>query len=242
MHLSSTHSLYHLRRSNGTPVFLSPFHRPGTLITLPDDATLSGHYGKEPRVESIAMLRNDLYRFVERDVRDWVAERRFIPRFLLAAGTFFLVYVGLFVAVPDPLPFFDEAIIGVGAAIFVFTVLGRRFEHSKAAGARRIALRNKVDGIVFSEDPFTRELEDLMVSLERDERVDASAMVRNYPDATARVIEYLRDLLKRNDYRRYRKELRRGRLGRATQNRIELGEIIPVLVPLYQLLDAQRQP
>ena len=242
MDRTSTHSLYHLRRSNGTPVFIYPFHRPGSLIALPPDATLSGHYGKEPRVESIAMLRNDLYRLVERDVRDWVAERRFIPRFLLSAGTFFLVYLGLFIAVPDPLPFFDEAIIGLGAAVLVFTVLGRRFEQSKVACARRIALRSKIDGIVFSEDPFADKLEGLMVRLERDERVDASEVVQTYPDATARVVEYLRDLLKRKDYRRYRRELRRGKLGRATTTQIELGEITPALVPLYEALDARHQP
>lgn len=242
MDLVSTHSLYHLRRSDGTPVFIHPFYRPGSLIALPPNASLSGHYGNEPRVESITMLRNDLYRFVERDVRDWVAERRFIPRFLLSAGTFFLVYVGLFIAVPDPLPFFDEAIIGVGAAILVFAMLGRRFEQSKVASSRRIALRNKVDSVVFSEDPFTRELEDLMVRLDRAEPVDAAELVQNHPDASARVIEYLRDLLKRKDYRRYRKEERRGKLGRATKEQIELGEITPALVQLYEALCAQSQP
>ena len=159
-------TIYHLSRRDGTALFLHPMMKPGSMLDLSSEVELVGKYGNEPRVESVTMLRNELYRRIEDDVRDWINERRFIPRFLIAAGVFLVIYLFLAVVIRDPLPVLDETLIGLAVAALAFVVTGRRFEQSKAASQRRVQLRSKVDGVVFSEDPFVVEVEALLQQLE----------------------------------------------------------------------------
>ncbi|MFP4301560.1 MAG: hypothetical protein ACLFPW_13860 [Spirochaetaceae bacterium] len=153
-------SLYHLTRGNGDPLFVHPFTQSGSTFKLLDAAKVLGEYGQEPRVESLTMFRNQMYRRIEEDVRAWIAEKRFLPRFLAAAGVFLITYLLFSLVVRDPIPMVDELLLALAASLGTYVLLGRRDLRSEEASKRRIALRNKVDGAVFTESEFLKEIEE----------------------------------------------------------------------------------
>lgn len=240
-------TLYHLSRRDGTSLFLHPFRKAGSILEVGSSTELRGRYGSEPRVESLTLFRNELYRRIERDVRNWINERRFIPRFLIASAAFLVVYLFMSLIIRDPIPVVDEVLIAGGVAIFTFVIVGRYFEQSRLAGERRVTLRSKVDNAVFSEDPFVHELEKLLHTIElfpndriasEDEEVmeHARAVRSAYPDDTARVITHLRTLLQQPDYRELEKQMKRGRLTGKTAEAVEHGTLVPATVTLLYAL------
>ena len=53
----------------------------------------------------------------------------------------------------------DEILIGLGASIAVFLLLGRRMKNSDMATRKRIQMREVVDRILFTENLFLKALE-----------------------------------------------------------------------------------
>ncbi len=159
-------TIFHLQRKDGTPLLLHPFDDPALIMKLDADTVISGRYGKEPRPESITMLRNELYRKVEMAVKSWISEKRFIPRFLASSALFMLLYFFFSLVVRDPLPMIDELAISLGGALLLYFALSRRATGSKEASSRRIMLRERIDSILFIRDPLLEEAEKLLSRLE----------------------------------------------------------------------------
>ncbi len=238
-------TLYHVARRDGTPVFLHPFVKSGSTLNITSTTELQGKYGAEPRVESLTLLRNDLYRRIESDVKAWINERRFIPRFLIASAVFLVAFLFMSLVIRDPIPIVDEFLIGGGLAVFAFIAVGRRFEQSRTAGDLRIMLRSKVDGVVFLEEPFVREIEDFLHHLEEkssdyQQGVETHDIERarhlkaTYPEDTARVITYLRILISQNPYKGLQKQMKRQRFFGKTATAVENGTVSPAVVLLLQ--------
>ena len=152
-------TIFHINRKNGTSIFLYPFNKKQNLINLLDTNEIVGLYGKEPRIESLTLLRNDLYRLIEQAVKDWSAEKKFLPRFLLSTAVFLLVYFILSVVIKDPIPMVDEIVGGFIAAVLVYVFLVRRDSGSRTSTEMKVRLRTRVDEIVFNEDDFTKDVE-----------------------------------------------------------------------------------
>lgn len=177
--------MYHLTRANGDPLLIHPFRRQGSTFSLLSAPEIRGFYGREPRVESLTMLRNNMYRRIEEDVRDWIAEKRFMPRFLSGAAVFLVTYLVLSLVVRDPIPMVDELLVATGASLGTYFVLGRRDMRSEEASKRRIALRNKVDGVVFTGSDFVQELE---TTLQRYEGIPRKELLESLNTAKAEPI------------------------------------------------------
>ena len=105
-----------------------------------ENSDIDGLYGREPRVESLTLLRNDLYRQVEQSVKDWTAERKFIPRFLISTSAFLVVYFLTSFVIRDPIPMVDELLLGLAAAVVVYLVLMKRDSDSKKATEMKVSL------------------------------------------------------------------------------------------------------
>ena len=144
--------LFHLSRNDGRSFFLDPFGNPNELIPILEEGDIVGLYGREPRVETITHFRNELYRGVESAVKSWMAEQRFIPRFLISSGVFLVTYLFLSLAIRDPLPMVDELLLAMAASIVLYFVLSRRDLSSTRSSKKRAELRGKVDAIYFHED------------------------------------------------------------------------------------------
>ena len=210
--------IFHLYRKDGTAVFLHPFRNTDKLYGLLERSDITGHYGHEPRVESLTLFRNELYRLVEQEVKAWVADVRFIPRFLISSGIFLILYLFLSFAVRDPLPVLDEIAISLGASIAAYILLGRKDMQSEAALKRRIAMRTTVDGIVFTENEFVKRIEDELISREGQKpeqliaelmRPDSALIVEGHEEEAAQMVQYLDQMFRSNEFRQTEKRLKR---------------------------------
>lgn len=208
--------IFHISREDGTSLFLHPFLDRERVMERMESHPLEGLYGREPRVEAITGFRNELYRLIEEEVRNWIGESRFIPRFLIAAGVFLVVYVVLSLAVRDPLPVVDEIALALGAALAAFLLRRRRDMRSDAALSKRMKLRSKVDGIVFSESELVKRLENLLHEEERASAESIAArlsgdeepVVNPGGEAEAEeVLSYLGARFASREYRRQEKRL-----------------------------------
>jgi hypothetical protein len=210
--------IFHVYRKDGTSVFLHPFRSIDKLHANLTKAEILGHYGHEPRVESLTMFRNELYRLVEQEVKSWVADSRFIPRFVLSAGIFLLLYVFLGFVVRDPIPVIDEVAVALGGSILAYILLGRKDMKSEAALKRRIELRNKVDSVVFTESPFVQRVEEVLADREDDSASEfldqiqsetTFSLVEGFEEGSRQMVEYLDKMFASSEYRQTQKRLKR---------------------------------
>ena len=227
-----TTAIFHLYRKDGTALFLHPFESLDKLVSVLRRGEVVGKYGKEPRVESLTLFRNDLYRMIEAAVKSWVLEVRFIPRFLSSAAVFLLAYLFLSFVIRDPVPLIDEILIGGALSIVTYYLLSRRDQRSNLALKTRVELRTAVDRIVFREDPFVRDIENALQSNESESRekilgqmmanADAQFSIADAGDAS----QLLRYLEKRFNTKEYRKQ---ERLLSKVQSRSKTGTNVEVL-------------
>jgi hypothetical protein len=167
-HLNERPALYifHLSRTGTRPAFLHSLKPDKSFIPLAEGSLVRGRYGREPRIESITLLRGDLYRMCETAVREWVFELRCSPRFLFCAGVFFVAYFFASFVIRDPLPMIDELLIGLAAAAITWLLIGRRFLSSRAAEEKRNDLHTFIDGITFTESDFIKKIEETLEGLD----------------------------------------------------------------------------
>jgi hypothetical protein len=158
--------IFHIHRKDGSALFLHPLSPPAKVVEILEKGPLEGRYGREPRVEVLTGLREELYRQVELGVRHWMADLRFIPKFLIASGAFVAAYLFFSIVVRDPLPVIDEVVLGLAAAVASFVVLGRRDLASRQAVKKRLDLRQVVDRIAFQESGFVKTAEEALHSAE----------------------------------------------------------------------------
>lgn len=217
-------------RKDGTAVFLHPFRKTDKLHALLTKSEIIGHYGQEPRIESLTLFRNELYRQIDQEVKTWVADSRFIPRFLLSALTFMVAYFLLSFIIRDPVPVVDELVLSFGISILAYILLGRRDMQSEGALKRKIEMKNKVDGIVFTESDFARSVEAFLN--EREEQTseellttiaagEALSVAGEYDEESAQMLDYLEQLFSGSDYKQAQKRLKRMRrdgTGRSREN------------------------
>lgn len=211
-------TIFHIYRKDGSALFLHPFDSPDKLASLLRKSQISGKYGREPRVESLTLFRNDLYRMIEDAVKSYVMEVRFIPRFIMSAGVFLLTYLFLAFAIRDPLPLLDEILIGVGLAIVAYFLLGRRDQRSNLALRSRVELRTAVDRIVFTEDPFVKEVEEALQRNESEGRERVIRQMLSNPnsrfnagdeDDLRQMLSYLEKRFSSKEYRKQEKLISR---------------------------------
>jgi hypothetical protein len=167
--------IFHIHRKDGSSLLLHPLTPPAKVVETLEKGPLEGRYGREPRVEALSGFRDELYRQVELGVRHWLADLRFIPKFLIATAAFVVTYLFFSIVVEDPLPVIDEVVLGMGAAVASFVLLGRRDLASRRAVKKRLDLRLVVDRISFRESEFVKRVEEALHSAEDE---DVVAVVR----------------------------------------------------------------
>lgn len=158
--------IFHIHRKDGSSLLLHPLSPPAKVVETLEKASLEGRYGREPQVEVLTRLRNELYRQVELGVRHWLADQRFVTKFLIASGVFVATYLFFSIVVRDPLPVIDEIVLGLVAAVASFVIMGRRDMASQRAAKKRLDLRALVDRIAFRESGFVKTVEEALHSAE----------------------------------------------------------------------------
>jgi hypothetical protein len=206
--------LFHIFRKDGTSLFLTPFSSPDKFVSGLERNEIEGRYGMEPRVEALTMFRNELYRQIEVGVKNWLSDARFVPKFLICALIFVVVYFFMSFVIRDPLPVIDEIAIGLAAAVVAFVLLGRRDMNSKVATKKRLDLRVIVDRITFRDSPFVKQVEE---ALHRNETGRIEEVVRQIVDPVHQELgleereeaaQFLRALESRFDFKKLQREER----------------------------------
>jgi hypothetical protein len=204
--------IFHIHRKDGSSLLLHPLSPPAKVVETLEKGPLEGRYGREPRVEVLTGFRNELYRQVEQGVRHWLADRRFIPKFLIASGAFVAAYLFFSIVVRDPLPVIDEIVLGLVAAVAAFVILGRRDLASRQAVKKRLDLRMVVDRIAFRESEFVKRVEEALHSAEDE---SAAQVVRRIveplgrepePGDQAEAGQFVRLLEQRFNFRKLERE------------------------------------
>ena len=206
--------LFHIYRKDGTSLFLTPFGSPEKLVSALERSEVEGRYGMEPRVEALTMFRNELYRQIEAVVKKRLSDARFVPKFLISAAVFVVVYFLMSLVVPDPLPVIDEIAIGLAAAVGAFLLLGRRDMNSTAATKKRLDLRVVVDRIVFRESVFVKQVEE---ALHRSETGSMEEVVKQIvdpvqqeldPEVREEAVQFVRAMESRFNFQKLQREER----------------------------------
>ncbi len=154
--------IYHLFRKEGDSLLIHPFTTPEKLVSSLETCNIVGKYGKDPNVEALTVLKNQLHRMSENWVRTWISDLRFIPRFLISALVFLFAYFFCAFIIRDPIPILDELVIGLGCSLLTYILLGRKDAKSDAAAKKRLSLRTAVDRILFTESNFVKGLEEYL--------------------------------------------------------------------------------
>lgn len=213
-------TLFHLYRRDGRELYLHPFDDPRVLLSLGEGVEVVGKYGKEPRMEGVTSFRRQLYTNIDRAVRSWVREKRFMSNFLASSGVFLGMYLLLVLGVGFSLPAWAEVAgaLAVGGTAYLY--LARRTEQSAEAEQKRSYLRAKVDRIRFREDEFVKEVEERLhrsESISREKLLesiitpqDRSFSSRDIEDAR-QLLHYLERRLSAKGYRRQERSLQRYR-------------------------------
>lgn len=165
-------TIFHIHRKDGSSLFLHPFSETDFLLNIDEDCDIVGLYGNEPRVESLTMFRNDLYRLIESAVKSWIRDIKFIPHFILSAAAFLFIYLFASFVIRDPVPLIDELALSLGGGIAVFFVMAKRDQSSEKSSKKRLSLRLAMDKIVFEEDEFIKEVEEILHFNESTDKID----------------------------------------------------------------------
>ena len=159
--MKNQHELYvfHIEHPSGEPLILHPFRTDEDIINKLDSVPVKGFYGKEPRVESITLLRTVLYKKIEIAVQNWLKEKRFLKKFLISSAIFLAAYLLFSLVMRDPLPMIDEMVLGLAAALGFYWFQTRRERNSEPALKKRVLLRGRIDAIHFEHNGRVEEIE-----------------------------------------------------------------------------------
>ncbi len=223
--------IFHIYRKDGTALFLHPFDSLAKLGSVLRKNEIGGKYGHEPRVESLTLFRNDLYRMIEGAVKNWVMEIRFIPRFVMSAAVFLIAYIFFSFVIPDPIPVIDETLLGFGLALVAYFFLARRDQRSNLALRSRVELRAAVDRIVFKESSFVREVEEALQRNESDGRDKVLKQMLSNPsgrfdvddeDDLRQMLFYLEKRFNTKEYKKQEKLISRVKDVSTNESKVEI--------------------
>jgi hypothetical protein len=164
---------YRILRDNGEAMYVTPYLGEGKVdateaVTIQSDAPLSP---MEKDKASIALFAD-----IDWSVETWIMEKRYVPRLLLTAGVFLLVYFFGALAVRDPIPMVDELVVSLVVSILFWRFLSRRDVASALARKEKNELKEKASSATVVIDSTLIVVENFLTTLggmDHDDLADA---------------------------------------------------------------------
>lgn len=163
---------YLIQRSRYESLYLTPF----------EDVKLSSKWAVERPITwyastTLTSQEKDralytLYNQIDRGVDRWIVDARYVPRLLISAAVFLVVYFFFSLAVRDPIPVLDELILGLGAAIATGVFISRRDKKSDMAMRRRLELKQAALRSEFDLIEGLGNLEEYLDEMMKSETLD----------------------------------------------------------------------
>ncbi|MEM5947877.1 hypothetical protein WKV44_04910 [Spirochaetia bacterium 38H-sp] len=155
---NSVIDIFHFDVLGKYSLIVHPFYDQEIFASLEEkDACV--FYGSEPDIAFLAAFRNWMYGLADSYIREWVAEKFFLSRFLLASLVFVVVYFFLGFVIRDPIPFVDEFIGAVVISVIVFFYLYRKDRSAYPVLERKSLFIKRIDSIKFFPSSFTSDVE-----------------------------------------------------------------------------------
>ncbi|MDD3942558.1 MAG: hypothetical protein PHR90_08810 [Sphaerochaetaceae bacterium] len=134
-------SAFMLRRNKGETLRITGYADPkdASVWKEEDEITWYASTGLTTHEKDDALFI--LYSQIDRGVDRWIQDKRYVPRLLIAAAIFLVVYFFFSLAVRDPLPMVDELVFALAGAIGASVALAKRDKKSDLAMKRRLELK-----------------------------------------------------------------------------------------------------
>ncbi len=130
-----------IRRRRGNALYLTPFNDVQTSASWSEDEPVKwfASTGLTTGEKDDALFL--LYGQIDRGVDRWIQDKRYIPRLLISAAVFLVLYFFFSLAVRDPIPVIDEFLISLAGAIGIATLLTKKDKKSDLAMKKRLLLK-----------------------------------------------------------------------------------------------------
>ena len=117
----------------------------------------SSPLSEEERMEAEATLLREASAALSR----WRQEKRYIPRLMLSAAVFIVLYLFLSVAVPDPIPVVDEILLSLLGAAGIWIIVSRMDARSSYMAGKLEAIEVSIAEAKAMASDDMRSIEDL---------------------------------------------------------------------------------
>ncbi|MDD2296374.1 MAG: hypothetical protein WCS59_01185 [Sphaerochaetaceae bacterium] len=130
-----------IRRTRSESLHITPYEEVKLSAKWNEDEPLTWYAstGLHTQEKDHALLK--IYTQIDRGVDRWIQDARYVPRLLISAAVFLVVYFFFSLAIRDPIPMIDELILATGSAIATAVFIGRRDKKSDMAMKRRLDLK-----------------------------------------------------------------------------------------------------
>ncbi|AEV30712.1 hypothetical protein SpiGrapes_2962 [Sphaerochaeta pleomorpha str. Grapes] len=134
---------YVLTRTKRPDIYLDPYLQQEKLDQWGADEPVclksGGNLTKQQKDEA----SYSLYASIDFAVDRWIQDKQYIPRLLVSALVFLLMYFFLSLVIRDPIPMVDELVISSALTILTWVLLSRRDTRSSVALKRRYELKQR---------------------------------------------------------------------------------------------------
>ena len=130
-----------IRRSRSESLYLTPFEDKKLSAKWKEDEEIQWYASTGLHSQEKDNALFTLYTQIDRGVDRWIQDARYVPRLVISAAVFLVVYFLFSFAIRDPIPMIDELIIATASAIGTATFISRRDKKSDMAMKRRLELK-----------------------------------------------------------------------------------------------------
>lgn len=168
---------YVIRRTYGKDIYLHPFSIPKASENWELGQHLHVQASKEVEPELMEQFLYTVYTAIDADVDRWILELKYIPRLLLSAAAFLVVYFFLSYVVRDPIPMIDELLIASISSIVVFLLSAKRTRRSEVAMKKRVELKQEMEQIGWEINPQVEKVEELLKRFDETPGITLADMI-----------------------------------------------------------------
>jgi len=154
---------YHIRRSKGPDLYLSPYLGEGQAGSE-EDVVIKSDAPLDQRQRDQACIA--FYSDIEYAVGQWIMDKRYVPRLLVCAGVFLVVYFFGSLVVRDPIPMIDELAVSIIVSVVFWKYLSRRDVASAIAVKEKGLLKDKASDMRVEITPALVEVENFLSHME----------------------------------------------------------------------------
>lgn len=180
-----TAMIFHVRRLDGTSVFVHPFTGKRRTLRLLESSRIEGRYGSEPSMGSFTGLRSALHRAIKSEVQKWALDGHVVHRLLasIAIGLGSWLYFSLIFS--DLLSPGVDLLISLGLAATSLCLMISGDLHSMPTQQKKSELTAKIDAVYFQSDDFTCAVEAELSRIETRLALNGVEPVLEPPGTTA---------------------------------------------------------